>query len=537
MTFVFHAEPPDGLLPTARSEELTDARAGRRRTILTEGTFSPRQAWILLGITVLAALLRFTGLGTWSLWVDEAHTWRDATMPLGGQLGFLAQQRAMYPLSFLLLRGLMSLGLLGGGTEEWLRLPFAFCGILTVPVLAYFGARVVGRRAALLASFFLAICPWHIYWSQNARGYVMVPFFVIMGTIQFWRGCERGRRWPIVLGLLNIIVGGLFHPTAFAMLPTLIFYPLLRRVRRFGRWFWLPIGGGLLLLVVAPALVAKLSPYDDFLRSKGAGSVTHLATTSAYYFRVPLILIATASAALLFWSELRNRVVFLSTWALFPLLLLAAVGSSVAQVTARYAFAALPAFLLLAAAGSVRFAQLVGQAVGPRRAAERLLPAIVLPAVLAADFLSYDFLYFRHQHGDRARWREATAIVQKLANSRPIRVLTTNQPSTLYYLDPQFYRDPKAMRGEPRPGLEVIGIEGFEAYKAGEDPGRWLATRAAEGKAAGRSVFALITLPELTEDDPRGFLRESLARDFVLLQVLPCWVGPKDETIFVYEPR
>jgi 4-amino-4-deoxy-L-arabinose transferase-like glycosyltransferase len=482
-------------------------------------------------------VLRYHGLGTWSFWVDEAHTWRDATMPLGGPLGFLSQDRALYPLTFLLLRGLMAIGMLGGATEDWLRSPFACCGILTVPLLAYFGARVVGRRAGLLASFLLAICPWHIYWSQNARGYVMVTFFATMGAIQFFRGCDRGRRWPIVLGLLNVLIGGLFHPTAFVMLPTLLIFLLMRRVRRFDRWFWFVVAGSLALLAVTPVLIAKVSPYEDFLRSKGAGSVAHLATTSAYYFRLPLVLIALAGGALLFATELRHRVVFLMTWALFPLLLLAAVGSTVAQVTARYGFAALPAFLLLAAAGSVRFGQLLGQAIRAQHRGSRLLPSIVLPAVLTADFAAYDFLYYRHQHGDRARWREAAALVQKLAKAQPIRVLTTNQPSALYYLDPQFYRDPVGPAGERPSGVEVIGIEGFEAYRQGGDASRWLSARVAEGRRAGRAVFALITMPELVEDDPEGRLRESLARDFYLLQVVPCWVGPKDETIFVYEPR
>ena len=38
-------------------------------------------SWLLL-ITVLGAALRMYHLGSWSIWVDEAHTWRDITRPL-----------------------------------------------------------------------------------------------------------------------------------------------------------------------------------------------------------------------------------------------------------------------------------------------------------------------------------------------------------------------------------------------------------------------------------------------------------------------
>ena len=67
-----------------------------------------RRQWIVILIaTVVAAALRMYELGEWSMWVDEAHTWRDATMPLTGERGFMSEQRRYYPVPFLLLFFLM----------------------------------------------------------------------------------------------------------------------------------------------------------------------------------------------------------------------------------------------------------------------------------------------------------------------------------------------------------------------------------------------------------------------------------------------
>ncbi|MEO6595689.1 MAG: hypothetical protein ABIP94_13130, partial [Planctomycetota bacterium] len=57
--------------------------------------YGRKYALCLLSITAVAAWLRLWHLGEWSLWIDEAHTWRDAQLPL--EL-FLREDRALYPL-------------------------------------------------------------------------------------------------------------------------------------------------------------------------------------------------------------------------------------------------------------------------------------------------------------------------------------------------------------------------------------------------------------------------------------------------------
>ena len=66
--------------------------------------FTRDQLLVLAGITLLAAVLRLFRLEEWSLWVDEAHTFRDATSDLDV---FWASNVSKYPVSALTLRWLL----------------------------------------------------------------------------------------------------------------------------------------------------------------------------------------------------------------------------------------------------------------------------------------------------------------------------------------------------------------------------------------------------------------------------------------------
>ncbi|MCA8950147.1 MAG: hypothetical protein KDE27_11640, partial [Planctomycetes bacterium] len=66
-------------------------RRRRRRRGGAAATAAAGHRWLWLALaaaTVVAAVLRLLDIGQWSFWVDEAHTYRDATMPLTGEHGF-----------------------------------------------------------------------------------------------------------------------------------------------------------------------------------------------------------------------------------------------------------------------------------------------------------------------------------------------------------------------------------------------------------------------------------------------------------------
>ena len=147
--------------------------------------------------------------------------------------------------------------------------------------------------------------------------------------------------------------------------------------------------------------------------------------------------------------------------------------------------------------------------------------------MLIGQLASYDYLYFTRQHGDRPRWREATAAIT-LATPEPKIVLTTNQPGVDYYLRREVFSGVEVL--DP----EVVSIESWDINRAGGGKPymQLLLERALEGE---RRLYVTLTEPELHEKDPGGGLIGWVHRNGHLMQRYPAWTGPKDMTVFVYE--
>lgn len=500
----------------------------------------------LLLITLLAIVLRLWQLGDWSIWVDEAHTWRDITLPLDS---FLDSERAWYPLSFLGLRALVESHVLPSLDAYWLRLPFAIFGMASVPLLAWYGRSLVGRRAALTAALFLAVNPWHIYFSQNARGYVLVAFFAILSAGCYWQSIQRGQVWLRVIALGLAVLTGACHITGLALLPIFIAFPVLSHWQRTGHrvWIWLIALGG--IGIVLPIIIRFFPPFLSFQRAKSEASIMHFVHTSLFYFRPSMLCAALAGVWLMIRTRMHGRGLFLLCWLLVPMFAVGVLGSTFVKATARYAFCALPALMLLAASASVRLGESLVAGLSYRSVRSRIVPILVLPMILFLDMASYDYLYFTSQHGDRARWGESAALIQQAAKGQPYLVYSINEPSLQYYLCPDHFR---AQKQAPKPTGTVVGIHDWELARGypsqlknadGSLPPGALSSGGCRSYFAAveqdavqhkRAAFFVITLPEIHEKDPSGVLLKQLQEECRLLQVLPCWVGPKDETIYIF---
>jgi len=478
----------------------------------------------LLGITLLAAFLRLYKLGEWSFWVDEAHTFRDATSDLAR---FRQSHVARYPLSFLLLRAL--LWFLPSTGEGWLRLPFAFFGIATVPALAFVSRGMVGRTAALLAAGLLAISPWHVYWSQNCRSYAMVCFLAVLAMGAFF---EATRRHSLLLGLATVVLtvlAGACHPSAYLLLGAYLAYWTLARLLSTGsaradavrtpleKWLpWLILAA---IVALAPLIVSGIS---YFARAKPGFSFLHLAQTTTFFVRAPTI-VAAIGGFLWLLHRGEHTAFFLACWVLAPLV---ALSIPMFGVTAQYAFYTLPAFCLLAGAAMRGFVAHITE-----RTSLALLMRAVPLGILAADALGYGVLYYSSQHGDRPNWRAARDWIDRHAGPQRF-VLTTNGPSMCYYLDPEHML--------PNESAVVEQIVAFEPVDAKDpwlqaDPEGYLDAYVARARHEGRTMYVVVTQPELDEMDPTGLFDRHLRRTFRQVLRLPVWTGPKDMEVLVYE--
>lgn len=125
---------------------------------------------LLAAIAAAGALLRLWGLGRESFWHDESWTW---ALLQGGPVDVLvrlAKEDAHPPLYFLLMWPLGALG----ASEAWLRLPSALAGIAAIPLLFRVVRRLGGDRAGLAAALFLALSPFAVKYSREARSYAVL---------------------------------------------------------------------------------------------------------------------------------------------------------------------------------------------------------------------------------------------------------------------------------------------------------------------------------------------------------------------------
>lgn len=151
------------------------------RKLLSRLRQIPDWAWLALG----AAALRFVNLGSESLWYDEGFTaWLVKLRP--AEMLQAIRGDVHPPLWY----GLEYLNVqLFGSSPLALRLPSAILGVLIV-LLVLRLAILVGfeRRTALLAGALAAVLPGPIYYSQEARMYSLLAFFVLWAAISAIKG-------------------------------------------------------------------------------------------------------------------------------------------------------------------------------------------------------------------------------------------------------------------------------------------------------------------------------------------------------------
>ena len=82
---------------------------------------------------------------------------------------------------------------------------------------------------------FLAVSPWHLFWSQSVRFYSVELFFVLLAAACFFAGVESGRRRWLLGSLLFAGLAGLTHPSAALVVVGFVAFLV---AMRFGPFEW-----------------------------------------------------------------------------------------------------------------------------------------------------------------------------------------------------------------------------------------------------------------------------------------------------------
>jgi hypothetical protein len=154
-----------------------------------------RDAAPLAAICALAAGLRLYRLGYQSLSFDEACTWLRAERPWHEYVAAAGGAETAAPLYLVLMRLWVHLG----QSEFMLRLPSALLGVLGVPLVYRLGSVLVSKRVGLVAAFLIAVSPFHLAYSREARPYPLVVVLTLISAVVFveiWKA-NGMRRWPL----------------------------------------------------------------------------------------------------------------------------------------------------------------------------------------------------------------------------------------------------------------------------------------------------------------------------------------------------
>lgn len=171
---------------------------------------------ILILILVLALLVRYIKVDQ-SFWLDEA----SQAILSSKSLSFIWFERGgdFHPPLFYVLSHFW---LQVDRSEIWLRtLPIIF-GMLTIYLTYVFGNHFYNRKVGFLAALFLAINPFHVYYSQEFRMYSLLCLLGLWSMYLFW----KKSRWLFIANTLLLYT---HYSSVYVFLTQIIFLLLFER--------------------------------------------------------------------------------------------------------------------------------------------------------------------------------------------------------------------------------------------------------------------------------------------------------------------
>ena len=152
-------------------------------------------------MTVLGFALRLATFDQ-SLYADELSTyWIVHDRSLGDVLSSVRSNDEICPPLYFVLSWLT---LEIGGGPEWVRLPSLIAGTATIPLVYVVGVRTLNRTAGVIAAAVIALSPFMIYYSVEARAYALMIALLTLSALALLLAIESGRtRWWVVYAICS----------------------------------------------------------------------------------------------------------------------------------------------------------------------------------------------------------------------------------------------------------------------------------------------------------------------------------------------
>lgn len=392
---------------------------------------SRKRFYLLAGglIVLLALSLRLPGLGAESFWYDEGISIGLAS---GTIAGLFASPEAPMPPTIhppVYYLSLMAWIRAAGCSEFAARYLSLLFGVVSVAAAMPLARRLaasprgIGACLALVASFLMAVSPFFVRYSQEARMYALVTLLVLLSSLAAHSAATRGRGY-LAYALLSALA---LYTHYFAALViggqnlTVLGYLAFRHRRAVGRWLRWQGVWALLYLPWLAYMAVYLRGAGDFWRQRYPLSfiVGHTISIFSLGETGP----PQTWALALFWGVAALGLIGLLRrslrWpALISLLTLAlaflgTLLSPAAVYTPRYLMVVAPAHVLLLAVGVVNIATLATW--GGRRMASLAPLALALACVLMLGLTAASAQALDHYYGSEVRREDYRGLAAFLA--------------------------------------------------------------------------------------------------------------------------
>ena len=440
----------------------------------------------VLLLTIIALFLRLYRLDFNSLWLDEAVTLRFARLPMPAVFDVMVHGEYNPPLFFWIEHIIVMFG-----DSEWmLRIVPAIIGTLTVPAFYLLGRLFLGRPQGILAAALLAFSPFHIYYSQEARPYVLALFLITVSLIFLLKGCESGKLTEWILGGLLAAAALWCHFYVAVLIIPLFAYLFFKTYFR-AKTMPIPCITGIAVFIIAclPLFYQGLKlagmrvAGGAVFGSRGLTFITSITTEFSWY-NMAAVLVFGALLVLGFWSLFRyskEKVFFILCCVLVPVFVSIPLSYMI-PMTPRYLIVILP-FLALGISASFDLIRTVSS--------KKTAFILLLATIIVINIPALAGYYTENQ---KETWREFSVSFSQLTG-----------PGDRVLLIPGYVAEPFDYYYDS--GLDGTSENGISTYND--------LIRAGEQK--GRTWF--ITTTDLGSIDPDGSISSWLQRNTTRVRI------------------
>ena len=330
-----------------------------------------KENYLLIGILVLGAFLRFYKLDFQSIWLDEVHTMNEANpkVAFSDLYGVIMSGEQMPPLYFYTLYFLFKIF---GYTAFIARLYSAIIGVVGIYSIYLFGKEIFNKRVGIIASALISVNYFQLYYSQEARPYVFLFLFTTLSFCYLIRYIKVPTiKNALFYGAIAALMLYFHFFGLFVLLSqcfTLLLFLILSEEKK--KFFLNSLAAGILILILfipAIKIFIKVTEIKEFwipaptldvytlVFKEFFGNSELLLTLMGFLFVLYLIRLAKEKdTPITYNSIIKNKTIFsfviLIPWIVIVILIpLIRSYLSIPMIISRYFITVLPAIIILIA--------------------------------------------------------------------------------------------------------------------------------------------------------------------------------------------